>query len=215
MKFFIDTGSVNEVRDAAAWGILDGVTTNPSLIAKSGRKREDVLKEICSLCKGSVSAEVIATDAETMIKEGRELAKIADNITVKIPMIKDGVKAIGKLASEGIKINTTLIFQPVQALVAAKAGASMVSPFVGRLDDIGQPGLEMVSDIVRIFDNYGFDCEVLVASVRHPIHVLEAARMGAHIATMPFSVFEVLCKHPLTDIGLEKFLADYKKSLGG
>ena len=214
MKFFLDTGNVNEIREGAAMGILDGVTTNPTLIAKSGRKREDVLKEICDICKGSVSAEVVATDFAEMVKEGQKLAKIADNITVKIPMIRDGIKAIKSLSSEGIKINTTLIFQPIQALIAAKAGASMVSPFVGRLDDIGVPGMEMVTDIVRILDNYGFDCEVLVASVRNPIHVLDAARMGAHICTMPFSTFETLIKHPLTDSGLERFLADYRKSIG-
>ncbi|MFN7974097.1 MAG: fructose-6-phosphate aldolase [Acidobacteriota bacterium] len=214
MKIFIDTANVNEIREANALGVLDGVTTNPSLIAKAGRKREDVLREICDIVKGSVSAEVVETEAEAMIKEGLTLAKIAPNITVKIPMIRDGLKAIKRLSGEGIKVNTTLIFQPVQALLAAKAGASMVSPFVGRLDDVSSPGMEMVLDIVQIFDNYGFDTEVLVASVRSPIHVLEAARMGAHICTVPFSVIDGLLKHPLTDIGLEKFLADYRKTLG-
>lgn len=214
MKIFIDTANVAEIREAAALGVLDGVTTNPSLVAKTGRTREECLKEICELVKGSVSAEVVATEFDAMVKEGRELAKIADNITVKLPMIKDGLKAIKKLSSEGIKINTTLIFQPLQALLAAKAGASMVSPFVGRLDDVGQPGMDMVQDIVQILGNYGFDTEVLVASVRNPIHVLDAARMGAHICTMPLSVIDGLIKHPLTDIGLEKFLSDYRKSQG-
>lgn len=214
MKFFLDTANVNEIREAAAMGILDGITTNPTLVAKTGRKRDDVLREICDICKGSVSAEVVETDLEGMVREGQKLARIAENITVKIPMTKDGVKAIKRLSMEGVKVNTTLIFQPIQALIAAKAGASMVSPFVGRLDDISVPGMETVSDIVRIFENYGFDTEVLVASVRSPIHVLEAARMGAHICTMPFATYEALIKHPLTDIGLERFLADYRKSLG-
>jgi transaldolase len=214
MKFFIDSANVTEIREAHAIGLCDGVTTNPSLVAKTGKSREAVLKEICDIVKGSVSAEVVETAADAMVKEGRTLAKIADNITVKIPMTKDGLKAIRTLSSEGIKVNTTLIFQPIQALMAAKAGAAMVSPFVGRLDDIATPGMEMVRDIVHIFDNYGYDCEVLVASVRNPIHVLDAGRMGAHICTMPWAVLEGMCKHPLTDIGLEKFLADYRKTLG-
>lgn len=212
MKFFVDTANIAEIREAHSMGILDGVTTNPSLIAREGKSRDAVLEEICAIVKGSVSAEVVTTEADAMIAEGRQLAKIADNITVKIPMTLDGLKAVRALSTEGIRVNTTLIFQPLQALMVAKAGAAMVSPFVGRLDDISTPGMEMVGDIVHIFANYGFDTEVLVASVRSPMHVLEAARMGAHICTVPFGVLKSLVKHPLTDIGLEKFLADYKKS---
>ena len=212
MKIFIDTADVNEIREAHALGVLDGVTTNPSLIAKTGRSREDCLAEICDIVKGSVSAEVVSTDFDGMMKEGRELAKIASNITVKIPMIREGLKAVKALSSEGIHVNTTLIFQPIQAMLAAKAGAGIVSPFVGRLDDISSPGMEMVADIVQTFGNFGFECEVLVASVRNPIHVLESARMGADICTVPFKVIDGLLKHPLTDIGLEKFLADHRKA---
>jgi len=213
MKFFIDTAMVEEIREARTMGLLDGVTTTPSLIAKAGHGRDETLKAICEIVDGSVSAEVVSTEASAMVKEGRELAKIADNIAVKIPMTIDGVKAVRELTSEGITVNTTLIFQPVQALMAAKAGASMVSPFVGRLDDISTPGMEMVQDILDILENYGFDTEVVVASVRHPMHVLEAARMGAHICTIPFAVIKKLINHPLTDIGLARFLADYRKTL--
>ncbi len=213
MKFFIDTAIVDEITEASKMGLLDGVTTNPSLIAKTGHGRDETLKAICEIVDGSVSAEVVSTETSAMVKEGRELAKIADNIAVKIPMTLDGMKAVRELATEGITVNTTLVFQPVQALMAAKAGASMVSPFVGRLDDISTPGMEMVQDIIDIFENYGFDTEVVVASVRHPMHVLEAARMGAHICTIPFAVIKKLINHPLTDIGLERFLADYRKTL--
>ncbi len=213
MKFFIDTADLNEIREANAMGILDGVTTNPSLMAKVGVKdvRAHYLA-IAEMVDGDVSAEVISTDYEGILKEGRELVKIHPNITVKIPMIMDGVKAIRTLADEGVKINCTLIFNAIQALVAAKAGAKYVSPFVGRLDDIGQDGMVLIEDIRQIFDNYDMDTEILAASIRHNQHVLAAALAGADVATMPFNVIEGLIKHPLTDSGLAKFLADHKKS---
>lgn len=211
MKFFIDTGNPDEIRAANEMGLLDGVTTNPSLLSKENRQFRELLTEICEICKGPVSAEVTAVDTEGMIKEARELAKIADNIVIKIPIIKAGVTAIKKLESEGIKVNVTLCFSPTQAVIAAKAGASFISPFVGRLDDISSDGMRLVQEIITIYDNYGFETEVLVASVRHSMHVVEAALMGADIITMPFKVIEKLLKHPLTDIGLEKFLADWEK----
>jgi transaldolase len=213
MKFFIDTADLNEIREANAMGILDGVTTNPSLMAKVGVKdvRAHYLA-IAEMVDGDVSAEVISTDYEGILREGRELVKIHPNITVKIPMIMDGVKAIRTLADEGVKINCTLIFNPIQALVAAKAGARYVSPFVGRLDDIGQDGMVLIEDIRQIFDNYDMDTEILAASIRHNQHVLAAALAGADVATMPFNVIEGLIKHPLTDSGLAKFLADHKKA---
>lgn len=213
MKFFIDTADLNEIREANAMGILDGVTTNPSLMAKVGVKdvRAHYLA-IAEMVDGDVSAEVISTDYEGILREGRELVKIHPNITVKIPMIMDGVKAIRTLADEGVKINCTLIFNPIQALVAAKAGAKYVSPFVGRLDDIGQDGMVLIEDIRQIFDNYDMDTEILAASIRHNQHVLAAALAGADVATMPFNVIEGLIKHPLTDSGLAKFLADHKKA---
>ena len=211
MKFFIDTANVQEIKKAASWGILDGVTTNPSLAAKEGRNFIELLKEICSVVPGPVSAEVVSTTTEEMVKEGRELSRIAKNITVKIPCIAAGIPAIKALSSEGIAINTTLIFSSPQALIAAKAGATYVSPFVGRLDDISSVGMDVVRQIRTIFDNYDFPTQILAASIRNPVHVVEAAMAGADIATMPFAVIEALVKHPLTDVGLKKFLDDWQK----
>jgi transaldolase len=211
MKFFIDTANVEEIKKANDLGLLDGVTTNPSLVSKEGREFRDLIKEICDIVDGPVSAEVVSTDSGGMINEARELSKLADNIVVKIPLIKEGLKAVKILSGEGIKTNVTLCFSSIQALMAAKAGADYISPFVGRLDDIGQIGMDLVEQIVTIYENYGFDTEVIVASIRNPIHVLEAALMGADIATIPYKVMEQLIKHPLTDIGLEKFLSDWNK----
>ena len=211
MKIFLDTANINEIREAASMGILDGVTTNPSLVAKEGKDFKVLLKEICSVVEGDVSAEVVATDLEGMLREGRDLAKVADNIVVKVPLIKEGLKAVKQLKAEGIRTNVTLCFSPNQALLAAKAGAYILSPFVGRLDDISTSGMDLIGQIMTIYKNYDFTTQVLVASIRHPLHVVESAMMGAHIGTMPFSVFTQLIKHPLTDIGLEKFLADWKK----
>jgi len=211
MKFFIDTANIEEIRKANELGMVDGVTTNPSLVAKEGREFRGLLKEICEIVDGPVSAEVVSLEAEGMIREARDLAEVADNIVVKVPLIEEGLKATKVLSGEGIKVNVTLCFSPVQALMAAKAGASFISPFVGRLDDISQVGMELVDQIVTIYDNYGFETEIIVASVRNPTHVLEAALMGADIATIPYKVIAQLIKHPLTDIGLEKFLADWKK----
>jgi transaldolase len=210
MKFFIDTADVKEIREAHALGLVDGVTTNPSLIAKSGRKFKDVIKEIVSIVDGPISAEVISLDAPGMIKEGKELAKIHKNIVVKLPMTPEGLKACKALTDKGIKINVTLIFTAMQALLAAKAGATYVSPFVGRLDDISQDGMGIIEDIRTIFDNYGYMAEIIVASVRNPIHVLDSALIGADIATIPYSVMIQLAKHPLTDAGIEKFLKDWE-----
>ena len=212
MKFFIDTANIDEIRKANEMGLLDGVTTNPSLVSKEGREFKDLIKEICDIVKGPVSAEVISTDSAGMIKEARELKKLADNIVVKIPLIKEGLKAVKVLSSEGIKTNVTLCFSPVQALMAAKAGADYISPFVGRLDDISHVGMEIIEQIATIYGNYGFDTEIIVASIRNPIHVLDAALIGADIATIPYNVMEQLIKHPLTDIGIERFLADWKKA---
>jgi transaldolase len=211
MKFFIDTADVGEIRKANAMGVLDGVTTNPSLIAKSGRKFHDVIQEICSIVDGPVSAEVVSLDAEGMIREGRELAKLHPNVVVKVPMTLDGLRATKALSTEGIRVNVTLIFSASQGLLAAKAGATYASPFVGRLDDISQDGMELIADLVTIYENYGFKTEVLAASIRHPIHVVQAAKLGAHVATIPFSVIDQLVKHPLTDAGLQKFLSDWQK----
>ncbi len=211
MKFFIDTADIDEIKKAHAMGLVDGVTTNPSLVAKTGRTFVEVLKEILALVDGPVSAEVTATDTEGMLAEGRGYAKLHDNVVVKIPMTLEGMVAVRKLTSEGIRTNVTLCFSATQALLAAKAGASYISPFVGRLDDISEDGMELISQILQIYKNYDFSTQVLVASVRHPIHVLTAARMGADVATMPLSVMEQLAKHPLTDIGLKKFLADWEK----
>ena len=210
MKFFIDTADVNEIREAHALGLVDGVTTNPSLIAKSGRKFKDVIKEIVSIVDGPISAEVIALDAPGMIKEGKELAKIHKNIVVKLPMTPEGLKACKALTDKGIKTNVTLIFTSMQALLAAKAGASYVSPFVGRLDDISQDGMGIIEEIRAIFDNYGYSSEIIVASVRNPIHVLNSALIGADVATIPYSVMLQLSKHPLTDAGIKKFLEDWQ-----
>jgi len=210
MKFFIDTADVTEIREAHALGLVDGVTTNPSLIAKSGRKFKDVIKEIVSIVDGPISAEVISLDAPGMIKEAKELVKIHKNIVIKLPMTPEGLKACKALTDKGIKTNVTLIFTPMQALLAAKAGASYVSPFVGRLDDISQDGMGIIEEIRTIFDNYGYMAEIIVASVRNPIHVLDSALIGADIATIPYSVMIQLAKHPLTDAGIEKFLKDWE-----
>jgi transaldolase len=211
MKIFLDTANVAQIKEAASWGILDGVTTNPSLVSKENAKFEDLIKEICSIVLGPVSVESVSTVSEDIVKESRKLAKIADNVVVKIPICVEGLKATKILSREGIHINTTLIFSPVQALLAAKAGTRYVSPFVGRLDDISHDGMNLVDEIVTIFDNYAFETEIIVGSVRHPLHVVETALIGADIATVPFPVLEKLVKHPLTDIGMEKFLADWKK----
>lgn len=211
MKFFIDTANLNEIKQAAAMGVLDGVTTNPSLMSKESGSFREILTEICRIVPGSVSAEVVATDTEGMLREGRDLAKIADNITIKIPTILEGLPAIKALSAEGIQTNATLVFSPMQALLVAKAGATYVSPFVGRLDDISHDGMELIEQIVTIYHNYDYTTEVLVASVRTTQHVIEAALMGADICTMPLKVIGQLIKHPLTDIGLKKFLADWEK----
>ena len=211
MKFFIDTANIDEIKEANAMGMADGVTTNPSLIAKEGRDFEEVVKEICRIVDGPVSAEVISTDTEGMLKEARHLASLHENIVVKIPMTIEGLKAVRTLTNEGIKTNVTLVFSPLQALMAAKAGASYVSPFVGRLDDISQEGMLLVEQIVEIYGNYGFETEIIVASVRNPLHVLDSALMGADIATIPFNVLSKLAAHPLTDKGLAAFLADWEK----
>ena len=213
MKFFVDTADVAEIQDLASTGLVDGVTTNPSLVAKTGRDFFEVLAEICSIVPGPVSAEVTATDHASMLSEGRRLAEVAPNITVKVPLTPEGLKACRVLTDEGIRVNVTLCFSPAQALLAAKAGAAFVSPFVGRLDDIAEDGLGLISDILEIFDAYPYlTTEVLVASVRHPIHVVEAAKMGAHVATVPPAVLRAMFKHPLTDRGLEAFLEDWAKT---
>ena len=212
MKLFIDSGNLKEIESLVPLGIIDGITTNPSLLAKEGGDYRALLKKICHIVKGPTSAEVVATDAESMIREGRELASIDEHIVVKVPFTKAGVKACKTLSSEGTRVNVTLIFSPTQALLAAKVGATYVSPFVGRLDDIATSGMNLISEIVDIFGNYDFGTEVLVASTRHPIHIVEAARMGADICTCPAAVIEALFKHPLTDIGLERFLKDWEKA---
>ena len=212
MKFFIDTADLSEIKEAHSMGILDGVTTNPSLCAKIGvRDFEGHIAKICDIVEGDVSAEVVSTDYAGMMEEGRRLAKIAPNVVVKIPLIKDGIKAIKSFSDEGIKTNCTLCFSATQALVAAKAGATYISPFVGRLDDISSDGMILIEEICTIYDNYGYSTEVLAASIRHPMHVVEVAKLGADVATMPLSVIEAIIKHPLTDIGLEKFLQDWAK----
>lgn len=213
MKIFIDTANLDEIKEAAAMGILDGVTTNPSLVSKEGHKDfRAMLEKICALVDGDISAEVISTKSEDILKEGRELAKIHPNIVVKVPLIKEGLKAVKVFSSEGIRTNVTLCFSASQALLAAKAGAYIISPFVGRLDDISQNGMELIAQIVNIYRNYDYQTQVLVASVRHPLHFVDSAMMGADIATMPFKVIEMLVKHPLTDIGLDKFLSDWKQN---
>jgi transaldolase len=211
MKFFIDTANIEEIKKAWGLGVIDGVTTNPSLISKEGKDPVALLREICGIVNGPVSAEAVTMTADEMVREGKALAKIHKNIVVKIPMIEEGLRAVKKLSGMGIKTNVTLVFSPSQALLAAKAGAAYVSPFVGRLDDISHVGMEIVSDIMEIYENFMFETEVIVASVRNPLHVVEAARMGAHIATIPYSVIIQLIKHPLTDIGIQKFLKDWEK----
>ncbi len=211
MKFFIDTANLQEIREAAELGILDGVTTNPTLLSREPGDPYENLKKICRIVPGPVSGEVIATDYAGMVREARELAKMAENLVIKIPMTVDGIKAVRTLSAEGIKTNVTLVFSAAQALLAAKAGATFVSPFVGRLDDISSDGMHLIEQIVTIYTNYQFDTEILVASVRHPMHVVQAALMGADIVTMPFAVINKLFKHPLTDVGIDRFLADWKK----
>jgi transaldolase len=211
MKLYLDTANVKEIQEGASLGLIDGVTTNPSLVAKEGRSFKDVLLEICNMVDGPISAEVVAVESEAMVKEGRDLAKVHKNVVVKVPLIPEGLRATKKLASEGIRVNVTLCFSPTQALLAAKAGAWCVSPFIGRLDDVSSDGMALIRQIVTIFRNYDYKTQVLVASVRHPQHVVEAALAGGHICTMPYAVFQQLVKHPLTDIGLKKFLADWDK----
>jgi len=210
MKIFLDTANVDQIREAASWGVIDGVTTNPSLIAKEGRIFEDVVREICEIVDGPISAEVISLEADGMVKEARELAKIHENVVIKIPMTKEGMKAVRTLNAEGIRTNVTLVFSPAQALLAAKAGASFVSPFVGRLDDISHLGMDLVRAIVDIYGTYGYETEIIVASVRNPVHVVDAALAGADIATVPYKILDQMFKHPLTDIGIERFLKDWE-----
>lgn len=213
MKFFIDSANIDEIKEAASFGIIDGVTTNPSLVSKEGNQKEfsKLVKEICEIVKGPVSAEVISTNYKEMLKEARELAKVHEHIVVKMPLTEDGVKATATVSKEGIKVNVTLVFSPSQAILAAKAGAAYVSPFVGRLDDISTSGMDLIYDISEIYNHFGYDTEILVASVRHPMHIVESAKMGADVATFPFKVFKQLFKHPLSDIGLERFLKDWGK----
>ncbi len=211
MKIFIDSANVKEIKEAVSLGVIDGVTTNPTLISKEGRPAAELLREICSLVPGPVSAEVIGLAAEEMVLEARELSKIAGNIVVKIPLIKEGLKAVKVLAKEGIKTNVTLCFSPSQALLAAKAGADYISPFIGRLDDVSQRGMDLIRSIKTIYANYGFHTQIIVASIRNPMHVVDAAEIGADISTIPFAVIEQLIKHPLTDLGVQRFLEDYKK----
>ncbi|MDO9537589.1 MAG: fructose-6-phosphate aldolase [Thermoplasmata archaeon] len=210
MKIFLDTANVEQIREANSWGIIDGVTTNPSLIAKEGRDFREVVEEICGIVDGPISAEVISLEAAGMVKEGRELSKIHDNINIKVPMTSEGLKAVKELSARNIKTNVTLVFSANQALLAAKAGASFVSPFVGRIDDTGHDGMQVVHDIVQVYLNYAFDTEIIAASVRHPIHVLESAKAGAHIATIPWKVLQQMTKHPQTDLGIEAFLKDWE-----
>lgn len=211
MKLFLDTANIGEIREAWGWGVIDGVTTNPSLVSKEGRKFEDVLREVCSIVDGPVSAEVVSTDHEGMVKEGRALARINRRIVVKVPMTAEGLRATKTLSSETIRTNVTLVFSPNQALLAAKAGATFVSPFIGRLDDVGNEGMQIIEDIVASYSHYSYRTEVLVASVRHPVHLVQAAKLGAHIATLPFPVLKSMIRHPLTDIGLERFLKDWER----
>ncbi len=211
MKFFLDTANIDEIRNAAEYGLIDGVTTNPSLVSKEGRAFKDIILEITKIVDGPISAEVVSTDAAGMLREAYELAKLHKNIVVKIPMIKEGMKALKQLSDDGIRTNITLIFNCNQALVAAKLGATYVSPFVGRFDDVSEVGMNLIGDLVKIFSNYSFPTQILVASCRNPLHIREAALLGAHVATMPYKVLEQLLKHPLTDIGLERFLKDWEK----
>ena len=211
MKFFLDTANLDEIREAASWGVLDGITTNPSLVSKEGRDFKDLIREICTIVDGPISAEVVSTTKEEMVEEGRELSRIHRNVVVKVPLIVEGLKAVKVLSQEKIKTNVTLCFSANQALLAAKAGATYISPFIGRLDDISQDGMALIRDIKTIYSNFGFQTQILTASVRHPIHVLEAAKAGSDVATIPFKVLEQLIKHPLTDSGLKRFLADWNQ----
>jgi transaldolase len=211
MKIFIDSGDLNEIRDAVAMGVVDGVTTNPSLVAKAGRPLASLIADICDIVDGPISAEVIATDCEGIVREGRALAKIHKNVVVKVPLIAEGIKAVKIFSQEGIKTNVTLCFSATQGLLAAKAGATYISPFIGRIDDVGGDGMVLIRQLVQIYENYGFDTQVLAASIRHPVHVVECALAGAHVGTLPHKVILQLLEHPLTSIGLEKFLADAKK----
>jgi transaldolase len=211
MKIFLDTANLKQIKEAASWGIVDGVTTNPTLLSKEDQKFEELIKKICRVISGPVNVECVSTKSKDIIKEGRELAKLADNIVLKIPICVEGLKAIKVLSGEGIQVNTTLIFSPTQALLAAKAGARYVSPFIGRLDDISHEGMDLIDKIIAIFNNYGLETEVIVASIRHPLHVVDAALVGADIATIPFAVLDKMVKHPLTDIGMEQFLKDWRK----
>jgi transaldolase len=211
MKIFIDTANLEHIREVNSWGILDGVTTNPTLVAKEGRDFGDIIREICSIVDGDISAEAVSMDADGMVKEARELSKMHKNVVVKIPMTSEGLKAVKVLSGEGIRTNVTLVFSPNQALLAAKAGATYVSPFVGRLDDINHSGMDLVRDIVGIFDVHGFDTQVIAASIRHPLHVTEAALAGAHVATIPYDVLKKMLRHNLTDEGIERFLKDWEK----
>jgi transaldolase len=212
VKFFLDTANLDELRKGAAWGIVDGVTTNPTLIAKEGRPIEEQIRMICDIVDGDISAEVVSTDADRMIREGRELARIHKNVVIKCPLTRDGIKATKALSSEGLRVNVTLCFTPVQALLAAKAGAYIISPFIGRLDDLAMNGMDLIRSIVTIYRNYGYKTQILAASMRSPLHVAEAATAGAHIATLPFKVLDMLFNHPLTDKGLEQFLKDWAKA---
>ena len=211
MKFFLDTANLEEIRQALDMGLIDGVTTNPTLVSREGREFRPLVEEICGIVPGPVSLETVSLEADGMVAEARDLAAIGDNVVVKVPMTTEGLKAVSMCREEGIKTNVTLVFSPLQALLAAKAGATYISPFVGRIDDTGAVGMEVISDIMQIKDNYGFDSEIIVASIRHPIHVLESALMGADVATIPFKVIAQLSSHPLTDIGIQKFLADWDK----
>ncbi len=211
MRIFIDTANVDQIREANSWGILDGVTTNPTLVAKEGRDFRQVIQEICAIVDGPISAEAVSLEAEGMVKEARDLSKIHRNVVVKIPMTAEGLKAVKVLSKEGIRTNVTLVFSPNQALLAAKAGATYVSPFIGRLDDISHTGMDLVRDIVKIFSNYGYKTEVIAASIRHPVHVTEAALAGAHVATIPYDILKKMMKHNLTDEGIQKFLKDWEK----
>jgi len=212
MKFFVDTADIGEIRNAVGWGILDGVTTNPSLVAKTGKRFDTVIEEVLELVNGPISLEVTATDYEGMMREGRELAARApERVVIKVPLTREGIRATKSFSDEGLKTNVTLCFTATQALLAAKAGASYISPFIGRLDDVSTDGMQVIADIVTIYNNYGFDTEILVASVRHPVHILEAARLGADVCTVPFKVLDALFNHPLTDLGLERFLKDWEK----
>lgn len=211
MKIFLDTANIEHIRLAASWGVVDGVTTNPTLVAKEGKKFEPLVKEICSIVDGPISAEAISEDSEGMVREAKELSKIHENIVVKIPMTSEGLKAVKILKKEGVKTNVTLVFSANQALLAAKAGATYASPFIGRLDDAGHEGMSIVREIITIFRNYNYDTKVIIASIRHPLHVIEAAKIGADVATVPFAVLEKMLKHPLTTVGIKRFLDDWKK----